>query len=340
MRILLNTMYITIPDAYLSKDGQNVVVSHEQEEVLRVPVHNIEGIVSFSYSGASPGLMKLCADNGVALSFLSPNGRFIGRFQGPVHGNVLLRRAQYFLAEDGNFSLHLAKHFIAGKVRNYRAILRRCIRDNGENAELEAASNALDNSRKKILETLSKDSVRGLEGEAANSYFGVFSQQILSQREYFTFKERSKRPPRDAVNAMLSFAYSLIAGDVTAALETVGLDPCVGFLHTLRPGRPSLALDLMEELRAYLGDRLVLSLINRRQICSKHFLAQGSEGILMTDEGRKILLTAWQSRKKEIIMHPFLNERVSIGLIPYVQAMLLARFIRGDIDDYPVFVIP
>lgn len=201
MRILLNTLYVTIPEAYLSKDGQNVVVSVAQEEVFRVPIHNIEGIVSFSYSGATPGLMKLCADNGVALSFLSPNGRFIGRFQGPVHGNVLLRRAQYFLAEDEATSLHMSRLFIAGKVRNYRAILRRCIRDNGENAELEAASNALDNSRKKILEVDCKDSLRGIEGDAANTYFGVFDHQILCQKEYFIFRERSKRPPRDAVNA-------------------------------------------------------------------------------------------------------------------------------------------
>lgn len=340
MRILLNTLYVTVPEAYLSKDGQNVVVSVEGQEALRVPIHNLEGIVSFSHSGASPGLMKLCADSGVTLSFLSPNGRFIGRFQGPVHGNVLLRRAQYFLSENEDMSLHLSQLFVAGKVRNYRNILRRCIRENGENAEVAEAATVLDRDRKKILEASSKESVRGIEGDAANAYFGVFSHQILNQKEYFSFTGRNKRPPRDAVNAMLSFAYSLIAGEVTAALETVGLDPYVGFLHTLRPGRPSLSLDLMEEFRAYLGDRLVLSLINRRQMTSKHFLPQGSEGISMTDEGRKIFLTAWQSRKREIVTHPYLNEKVCIGLLPYAQAMLLARYIRGDIDDYPVFLVP
>ena len=339
MRKLLNTLYITTPEAYLSKDGLNVVVSVKQHEIFRIPIHNIEQIVTFGYMGASPGLMKLCADSGVSLTFLSPQGRYISRSQGPTKGNVLLRKAQYKYSDDPNYSLHLCRLFIGGKIQNYRNILRRFVRDNGENASIERAADDLLRCKRRVLNADSIDSIRGIEGDAANSYFGVFAHLVLNQKDQFEFNGRNRRPPKDALNAMLSFVYTLICNDMTAALETVGLDPYVGFMHTLRPGRASLALDLMEELRAYLGDRLVLSLINRKQITIKDFLQQGDEGIVMTDSGRKTILSAWQSRKKEEITHPYLNEKVSIGLLPYIQSMLLARFIRKDLDDYPVFLM-
>ena len=339
MRILLNTLYVTTPEAYLSKDGLNVVVSVKQQEMFRIPIHNLEQIVTFGYMGASPGLMKLCADNNVGLTFLSPNGRYISRSQGPTRGNVLLRKAQYINSDNVNYALHLSKLFIAAKLQNYRNILRRFVRDNGENQYVENAAEQLQRCKTRVLNANSIDSVRGIEGEAATDYFAVFQNLILHQKEDFVFKGRNRRPPKDAVNAMLSFVYTLIANDMIAALETVGLDPYVGFLHQLRPGRASLALDMMEEFRAYLGDRLVLSLVNRKQITIKEFIQQGEESIVMTDNGRKAILSAWQSRKREIIVHPYLNEKVSVGLLPYIQAMMMARFIRKDIDDYPVFLI-
>ena len=339
MRKLLNVLYVTTPDSYLSKDGQNVVVSVNQEEKFRIPIINLEGIVTFGYVGASPGLMRLCGDNGVSLVFLSPNGRYIGRFQGPVQGNVLLRKTQYGIADDEERSLHYARLFIAGKIQNYRTILQRFERDNGNNWEVEAAVRALESKKKMVLSANSTSQLIGFEGDAANSYFGVFSHLILNQKEDFSFHGRNRHPPKDKVNAMLSFVYTLLANETAAALETVGLDPYVGFLHKLRPGRQSLALDLMEEMRAYLGDRLVLSLINRKQLSSRDFIDQGEGAVLMTDEGRKTLLSAWQKRKAETIVHPYLEEKIPIGLLPYVQAQLLARAIRGDIDDYPVFLI-
>lgn len=339
MRKLLNTLYITIPESYLYKDGMNVVVSVKQEEVFRIPVINIESIVTFGYMGASPGLMKLCVDNGVSLTFLTPHGRFVSRVQGETKGNVLLRKAQYKYSDDEEVSLHIAKVMIAGKVQNYRNILRRFIRDYGENNDVDKVVRDLDLCKRNILRVNSKTDLMGIEGQAANAYFSVFANLIIQQKQDFPFSGRNRRPPKDAVNAMLSLAYTLIANDVAAALETVGLDPYVGFLHALRPGRTSLALDLMEELRAYLGDRFVLSLINRRQISPSDFLYQGEKGVVLTDSARKTFLTAWQNRKKEEIVHPYLNEKIPIGLLPYVQSMLLARFLRNDIDDYPVFLI-
>lgn len=339
MRKLLNTLYITTPESYLSKDGENVVVSVNQQEVFRISVLNIEAIVTFGYMGASPGLMKLCADRGIGLTFLSPHGRFISRIQGQVRGNVLLRKAQYALSDDESVSTELAKICIAGKIQNYRSILRRYERDYGQNADIEAAVAEMDRAKRHVLCATTKEQVRGLEGDAAGCYFSVFPQLIINQKEDFSFDGRNRRPPKDAVNAMLSLAYTLLANDVASALETVGLDPYVGFLHTMRPGRASLALDLVEELRAYLGDRFVLSLINRKQISASDFLYQGERGVVLTDNGRKTFLTAWQTRKKEMVTHPFLQEKIPIGLIPYAQAMLMARCIRGDLDTYPVFLI-
>ncbi len=338
MRKLLNTLYVTTPESYLYKDGMNVVISVKQQEVFRIPVINIESIVTFGYMGASPGLMKLCSDNGVSLTFLSPNGRFVSRIQGQTRGNVLLRMAQYYLADETEKSLHVAQLIVAGKIQNYRNVLRRYIRDYGEDNEVENISKALDNSKRDALRSRDKKELMGIEGLAANHYFSVFHKLILQQQDGFPFNGRNRRPPKDAVNAMLSLSYTLLANDTTAALETVGLDPYVGFFHAIRPGRSSLALDVMEEMRAYIGDRFVLSLINRRQITSSDFQYQGEKGVVLTDKGRKIFLTAWQNRKKETILHPYLNEKIPIGLLPYVQAMLLARYVRNDIDDYPVFL--
>lgn len=338
MRKLLNTLYVTTPESYLSKDGENVVVSINQKEVFRIPALNIEAIVTFGYIGASPGLMKLCTDNGIGLTFLSPNGKFISRVQGQVRGNVLLRKQQYRLADDES-SIELAKICIAGKIQNYRSILRRYERDYGQVEEIENAVAEMDKAKRNVLQASTKEQIRGLEGDAASCYFSVFPNLIINQREDFSFCGRNRRPPKDAVNAMLSLAYTLLTNDVTSALESVGLDPYVGFLHALRPGRVSLALDMVEELRAYLGDRFVLSLINRKQITASDFLYQGEKGVVLTENGRKIFLSAWQTRKKETITHPFLQEKIPVGLIPYAQAMLMARCIRGDLDSYPVFIV-
>lgn len=339
MRKLLNTLYVTTPESYLSKDGLNLVVSVKQKEIFRIPIVNIESIVYFGYLGASPGCIKLCTDNNVSLSYYSPSGHFLGHVHAPTHGNVLLRTKQYSLSQDTVFALSLSKTFIAGKIQNYRNILRRFIRDNGTDNVVEAAADYLDICKRKVLSSTDMDEVRGFEGDAANHYFGVFPHLLLHQKQDFPFSGRNRRPPRDAVNAMLSFAYTLLANEVTAAIESIGLDPYVGFLHTLRPGRTSLALDLMEEMRAYLGDRFVLSLINRKQLTKHDFKSQSEDCVVMTDNGRKVFLQAWQSRKKEEITHPYLNEKIPIGLLPYVQAQLLAKYVRGDLDGYPVFLI-
>jgi CRISPR-associated protein Cas1 len=300
---------------------------------------NVESIVTFGYMGATPGLMKLCMDNNVSLSFMTPQGRFICRVQGATRGNVLLRKKQYALSEDEDVALHIAKLFIAGKVFNTRNILQRYVRDNGSDEDVEYVIKQLDWQKKCVMQAEDMGTLRGIEGHAANIYFGVFDHLILHQKNDFRFNGRNRRPPKDEVNAMLSFVYTLIANDVAAALESVGLDPYVGFMHTLRPGRTSLALDMMEELRAYLGDRLVLSVINRKQITKKDFIRQSDDSFVMTDDCRRTILTAWQNRKKEMIEHPYLKEKIPIGLLSYVQAMLLARYLREDLDDYPVFLM-
>lgn len=339
MRKLLNTLYVTTPESYLSKDGQNIVISVKQQEVFRIPSINIESIVTFGYMGVSPGLMNLCSSNGIGLTFLTPSGRFISRIQGPVRGNVLLRKAQYNKFDDNDISTKLAQVCIAGKIQNYRSVLKRFERDYGVNKEIDNVVAYMDAAKRGVLHSMDKNVIRGLEGDAANNYFSVFPHLIINQSTDFPFACRNKRPPRDAVNAMLSLAYTLLTNDISSALETVGLDPYVGFFHTLRPGRPSLSLDMIEELRAYLGDRFVLSLINRKQITKNDFLYQGEQGVLLTDNGRRIFIKAWQERKKDVITHPFLQEKIPIGLIPFAQAQLMARFVRGDLDAYPVFII-
>lgn len=339
MRQLLNTLFITTTDAYLHKDGQNIVMTVNEKETFRIPAINIESIVTFSYMGVSPGLMKLCADNNISITFLSPNGRFISRIQPPTRGNVLLRKQQYALADNPDKTLHLARLAIAAKIQNYRSTLQRFLRDYGNNLPVANAASSLLHYKQHALRANDTDTLRGTEGMAANTYFGIFPHLIVQQANDFSFTTRTRRPPRDPINAMLSFAYTLATNDITAALETVGLDPYVGYLHTLRPGRASLSLDMVEEFRASLGDRFVLSLINRRQITPKDFITQTDSSVMLTDNGRRTFLTAWQKRKKETIIHPFLNEKMEIGLLPHAQAMLLARYIRGDIDDYPVYLI-
>lgn len=339
MRKLLNTLYVTTPEAYLTKDGQNIVVSVNQKEMFRIPAINIESIVTFGYMGASPGVMRLCTESGISITFLSQHGRFISRVQGATKGNVLLRKKQYQLSDDEQWSLHIARLIIGGKIQNYRSILKRYIRDYGEDEDVNCAVQTIEQAKRNALQAKDKVTLMGYEGMASNAYFGVFPVLVLNQKKDFPFHGRNRRPSKDAVNAMLSFAYTLMANDIVAALEVVGLDPYVGFFHTLRPGRTSLALDILEEFRAYLGDRFVLSLINKRQITASDFQPQGDNGIVMTEKGMKTFISAWQSRKREEIIHPYLNEKIEIGLLPYAQAMLLARYIRQDIDGYPVFLI-
>lgn len=341
MKKLLNTLYVTSENSYLSLDGENVVVFEEKTEMGRVPLHNLEGIVSFGYRGTSPALMGACAERNVSLCYLTPQGRFLARVSGRIKGNVLLRQQQYVSSRDEKISLEIAKNCILGKVYNARWVLERAVRDHSMQIDLEqvkSASGFLKSSLEYIQDAQSKEQLRGYEGEAASVYFGVFDQLILQQKKDFVFQGRSRRPPLDNVNALLSFVYTLLTNQITSALETVGLDPYVGYLHTDRPGRASLSLDLIEELRAVFADRFVLSLINKRIVNGKNFYKKENGAVLMDDELRKKVLTEWQNRKREIITHPYLGEKVEWGMVPYVQAMLLARYLRGDLDGYPVFL--
>ena len=325
---------------YLSKEGDTVLVVQGDEIKLRFPIHNLEGIVTCGYTGASPALMRLCCERGVALSFLSSTGRFIGRLTGEVHGNVLVRRTQYRWADNDEKTLSLSKRFVQAKILNSRVALMRCLRDHGgkqDMSEMNSAVNELGRLATKVERLGNLELLRGIEGEAAKKYFNCFNMMITAQKEDFIFCNRNRRPPTDNVNAMLSFVYVLLAREVSSALETVGFDPQVGFLHRDRPGRDSLAFDIMEELRPYLADRLVLSLINRRQIDAKGFIKKESGAVIMDDDTRKTVLTEWQKRKQEELTHPYLEEKLSIGLLPYAQALLLSRYIRGDLEDYPPF---
>lgn len=341
MKRLLNTLYITSSNRYLSLDGENVVILEEQKEIGRVPLHNLQGIVTFGYTGASPALMGACAQRNIDLTFMSANGRFLARVTGEVKGNVTLRKQQYKISEDKTESVQIARNFIFGKVYNARWILERAARDYPLRLDVEKLkekSNVLYHSLQKIRLCESADRLLGLEGEAASVYFSVFDQLILQQKENFLFCGRNRRPPLDNVNAMLSFAYSLLAGMCGSALEGVGLDPYVGFYHTDRPGRMSLALDLMEELRGVMADRFVLTLINKRIMKKENFIQKENGAVILDDSGRKLFLTAWQERKRDSIKHPFLNEKLEWGMIPHIQAMLLARYLRGDLDEYPPFL--
>ncbi len=340
MKRLLNTLYITSGNRYLSLDGENVVVLEEQQEIGRIPLHNLQAIVTFGYTGASPALMGVCAQRNIELSFMSGNGRFLARVTGEVKGNVTLRKQQYRVSDDREKSIKIARNFILGKVYNSRWVLERAGRDYAMRLDAELIrkkSLYLAQSMKNIRMCENNEELLGLEGEAASVYFSVFDELILQQKKDFYFHGRNKRPPLDNVNAMLSFAYSLLASMCGSALESVGLDPYVGFFHTDRPGRMSLALDLMEEFRSIMADRFVLTLINKRIMKSDHFMKKENGAVIMSDEGRKLFISAWQSKKQETITHPFLNEKIEWGMAPYVQSMLLARYLRGDIDEYPPF---
>lgn len=341
MKKLLNTLYITSENSYLSLDGENVVVFEEQKEIGRVPLHNLEGIVSFGYRGTSPALMGACAQRSVSLCYLTPQGKFLARVSGKVKGNVLLREQQYNSKNDEQISLGIAKNCIIGKVYNARWVLERAVRDHALQIDVDKVKKAsafLKDALERIQNAASKDQLRGYEGEAASIYFGVFDQLILQQKKDFAFSGRSKRPPLDNVNALLSFVYTLLTNSITSALESVGLDPYVGYLHTDRPGRVSLSLDMVEELRAVLADRFVLTLINKKIVSGKNFSVKENGAVMMDDELRKKVITEWQNKKKELITHPYLKEKVEWGMVPYVQAMLLARYLRGDLDGYPVFL--
>lgn len=331
---------MTTQGAWLGQDGETVAVRVEQETKLRVPIHTLSGIVCFGQVSCSPFLMGLCAERGVTISLLTEHGRFLARLQGPVSGNVLLRRRQYRLADDEPSRAAIARAIVIAKVSNCRAVVLRAAREGPEGereTELGGATLRLRRIIEELFRTEDLDRVRGHEGDAARTYFAVFDHLILGDKENFYFRGRSRRPPLDNVNALLSFLYTLLTHDVVSALESVGLDPAVGYLHQERPGRPSLALDLVEELRPVLADRLALTLVNRQQISAGGFRQLETGAVTMEEETRKQVLTAWQKRKQEEIVHPYLGERIPFGLVPYVQATLLARQLRGDLDEYPCF---
>jgi CRISP-associated protein Cas1 len=336
-----NTLYVTTQGSYLSKNGETVDILVEGVSRLKLPLHTLDGIVCFGQVSVSPFLMGACAERDVALSFLTESGRYLACVRGPVSGNVLLRREQYRRADSPEESAKLARGFLTGKIANSRTLLRRAVRDHPEKVNCDLLGETAD----KLTDCLSKfdgvslDELRAIEGEASRYYFGVFDELITKNKEQFYFRVRSRRPPLDKVNCLLSFYYTLLCHDCRSALESVGLDPQVGFLHRDRPGRPSLALDLMEEFRAMISDRLALSLINLAQIRPDGFRETSAGGVLMDDDTRKAVVVAYQKRKQEDIIHPFIKEKMPIGLLFHVQAALLARYIRNDLDGYPPFIM-
>lgn len=341
MRKLQNTLYVTTPSAYLSLDGENIVVQNEGETIGRVPLHNLEGIVSFGYRGASPALMGACAERSISLCFLTQHGRFLARISGAVNGNVLLRTRQYQLATDSVLALPVAKMFLLGKIYNGRWSLERSKRSYAMRVDTEQLTSSIEQMKttlNRIFEAESREELLGIEGSAAKAYFESFDQLILRNESVFHFEGRTRRPPLDPVNAMLSFTYTLLGNEIAGALESVGLDPAVGFMHTLRPGRSSLALDLLEELRAPLADRFVLSQINLGRVTEKDFAKKENGAVYLKDDARRNFLSAWQKRKQETLTHPYLKEKLSWGLVPYAQSLLLTRYIRGDLDAYPPFM--
>ncbi len=341
MKKLLNTLFVTSEDKYLALENENVAVWNGEERVGQYPLVMLEGIVSFSYKGASPALMGACAERNIQLSFLTPRGRFLARSCGMENGNVLLRRTQYRMADRNEDACRIARNMIFGKVYNTRWIIERVLRDHAMRVNVTSLQNVSSRMAAKLSEIETAEDLevlRGLEGSTSADYFSVFNEMILTQDPEFVFDGRNRRPPRDNVNAMLSFAYAILSNDCASALESVGLDAYVGFLHTDRPGRASMALDLMEELRGPVADRLVLTLINNRMIRDKHFDKREDGSVFLNPDGRKILLTAWQDHKREEITHPYLKEKISWGLVPYVQSLLLARHLRGDLDGYPPFL--
>jgi len=336
----LNTLFVTTQGAYLAKEGETVAVKVDGKVRLRLPIHTLDGIVCFGQVSCSPFLMGFCADRNVCISFLTEHGRFLARVQGPVSGNVLLRREQYRWADDPERAAAVARAVIIGKIVNSRKVLQRVLRDHSGRVDEEAVQAGVDRLGAILMHIkngMPLDRLRGFEGEAAMVYFRVFNHLIVANKEEFRFRERSRRPPLDKVNCLLSFIYTLLGHDVRSALESVGLDPAVGFLHRDRPGRPGLALDLMEEFRPCIADRLVLSLINLRQVRVGGFRQTESGAVRMDDDTRKTVLLAYQRRKQDVITHPFLKEKMPIGLLFHIQALLMARHVRGDLDGYPVF---
>ena len=341
MKQHLNTLFITTQGTYLNKEGEAVLVRVARETRLRVPVHTLAGIVCFGRVSCSPFLLGLCGEHGVAVSFMTENGRFLARASGYTPGNVLLRRTQYRRADDLSAAAAIARPMVAAKIANSRTVLLRSLRDhpgNGDPLAMRAALDAMDRGIRAAQLAGGLDELRGVEGEAARAYFGVFDHLLTAQKAEFAFHERSRRPPLDNVNALLSFLYAMLAHDARAACEAAGLDPAVGFLHRDRAGRPGLALDLMEEFRAFLADRLAISLINRQQVRASGFTRAASGGVVMSDDTRKTVLSAYQKRKQEEIRHPFLGETTTVGLLMHLQARLLARYLRGDLDGYPPFI--
>lgn len=341
MKPLLNCLYVTTEDAWLHKDGENVVMNVERVERGRIPLHMLQSIVLVGRVNVSPALLGFCAERGVTLSYLTTTGRFLARVEGPVHGNVLLRRAQYRASDTEPKRSAVARHMVAAKVANQRTVLLRGLRDHDskmrDQARVERAADRLRAIAFRVQAEDVLDAIRGHEGEAAQVYFNVFDELLVTGQEAPRFSGRTRRPPRDPVNATLSFVYTLLTHDLRSALESVGLDPAVGFLHRDRPGRASLALDLVEELRPVVADRLVLSLFNRRQLSARSFRTEASGGVFLTDDARKSVLVAYQERKRDTIVHPFVDESVQVGMVGFVQAQLLARHIRGDLDAYPPF---
>ena len=340
MKKLLNTLYINNPDRYLSLDGENILILENKEVIGRVPLHNLDSIVTAGYTGVSPALMKKCVDLNINLTFINQYGHFLARVSGETKGNVLLRRKQFLESTNVEFCLNISSMIIKAKLYNTRSVLERSIRDHGivlDTDKVKRASNFIKESLLKIDTINNIDSLRGIEGEAASVYFSVFNELILRQKNEFVFINRNKRPPTDSLNAMLSYGYTLLRLMYESSLESVGIDPYVGIMHTDRPGRKSLALDLMEELRCPFVDRFVLTLINKQIISAKHFITMEDKSVKMTELGRKIFLSEWQKKKQSVINHPYLKEKVEWGMIPYTQALLLARFLRGDLDGYPPF---
>ncbi len=341
MKKHLNTLFVTTQGAYLAKERETVVVRVEHEAKIKLPMHTIGGIICFGNVACSPFLMGACAEKGIAISFLTEYGRFLARVQGSVSGNVLLRREQYRRADSEQASADMARYVLTGKIANCRTVMRRCLRDHGDKVDSNKLENAISRLTGCLIQlerTDSLNSLRGIEGDAAGVYFDAFDELILSQKDDFCFTERSRRPPLDSVNCLLSFIYTLLMHDCRSGLESVGLDPAVGFLHRDRPGRPSLALDLMEEFRAFFADRMVLGLINLCQLEIDDFDTAENGAVTMSNEARKKVLVTYQKRKQDEIMHPFLQEKVSIGLLFHIQALLLARYLRGDLDGYPPFI--
>lgn len=339
MRKLKNVLYITSPDAYISSEGECLKIRTEDNPGIRIPAHNLEGVVQFGYPGASPSAMALCSKLGITISFLTPHGKFLARVEGPQSGNILLRRQQYMLYFRDE-SIRLSSRFITAKVTNCRQVLLRGYRDYGDKVgtRLRGSISKLALLAKDAFSCTDESSLRGIEGDAAREYFKAYNALILSNREDFYLNGRNKRPPLDNMNSLLSYLYVFLTHECRSACESVGLDPSAGFLHKDRPGRPSLALDLMEEFRPVFVDRLALSMINRKQIVPSDFERLPHGEVRINDDAKRKIIDAWQKRKNDIITHPFLDEKIEFGLLPYAQALLLARHIRGDLDDYPAYI--